>query len=161
MTLVLYVGCALTEAPPEFRAEVAKLKEHLKTLKHPSGEPQFKVLEFLGLTAGNADDVYRIDIIENVGTCEIMLAICDYPSTGLGYELAVAAKERGVAVLGIAHADKRVTRLVLGIHSRHPHFTFERYNNLLEDVPRLLREKIEAEKRLILAEQPDNYPGSG
>ncbi len=129
----LYVGCALTEGPPEFRAEVAHLKTLLKA--------EYEVLDFIGLTAGNPSDVYRVDINENVCTADVMLAICDYPSTGLGYELAVAVRERGIPVLAVAHEQKRITRLVLGIPEHHDDVDFKTYRDFLGDVPALLAKK--------------------
>jgi hypothetical protein len=78
----LYVGCALTDATEDFKAKVEALKAELKKDWH--------VLDFLGLVDGTAADVYRHDIIENVGACDGFIAITDHPSTGLGWELAVA-----------------------------------------------------------------------
>ncbi|HEV8677507.1 MAG TPA: hypothetical protein VN701_01610 [Candidatus Paceibacterota bacterium] len=137
MKLRLYVGCALTEAPPEFRERVEELKALLR--------PRYDVLEFLGLMAGTPADVYETDIQANVCTADVMLAICDYPSTGLGFELAVAVRERRIPVLAVAHEKKRITRLVLGLPEHHGNAGFKTYRDLLGDVPRLLEQKVESE----------------
>ncbi len=164
MALKLYVGCALTEAPPEFRDEVAELKALLKAQKNASGTPSFEVLEFLGLVEGTPEDVYRTDILEGIGSCDLMLAVCDYPSIGLGYEIAVMVEKRSIGkrmpppVLAVAKEGKRVTRLMLGIYARYPHFTFEYYGNMLDDVPRLLDEKIESEMWDFGVGVPHGYP---
>jgi nucleoside 2-deoxyribosyltransferase len=125
---ILYVGCALTDATESFKAEVEALKTELKR--------DWQVLDFLGLVDGTAADVYRHDIVENIGTCDGFIAITDHPSTGLGWELAVAV-ERGIPVLATAHTDSRVTRLVIGAAETNGNMTFARYNDMVADVPRL------------------------
>ena len=123
----IYVGCSLTHAPEEFKASVEGFKTALRN------EGGYEVLEFIGLVGGTAEDVYRWDVEKCVGTCSLFIAICDYPSIGLGYELATAVEKRGVQTLAVAHRDAKVTRLVLGI--THPRFQFRRYDELSELVP--------------------------
>ena len=38
-----------------------------------------------------------------------MLAICDYPSLGLGYEIATAVERQGIPVLAMAHKDSVIS----------------------------------------------------
>lgn len=128
----LYVGCALSEAPPEFREEVESLKAAL--------DKDYEVLRFLGLVAGTPRDVYQKDIIENVGTCDLMLAVCDYPSTGMGVEIAIAAVARGAPVLAVAHEGKSITRIITGMAEFYPNLVCRSYSSLLEDVPALLKQ---------------------
>ncbi len=123
----VYVGCALTGAPKEFVDSVILLKKDLK--EHLGVE----VLEFLGLEAGTVDDVYKHDIEQCVGTCDVFVAVCDQPSLGLGIEL-YAAVQRGVPVLAIAHKNSRVTRLVQGLRLRYPNFEFKQYSNFVDVV---------------------------
>lgn len=69
----LYVGCALTEAPEDFRNNAGYLKGVLGA--------DWQVLKFLGLTRGTSLDVYTQDI-GKVEECDAFVAITDYPSTG-------------------------------------------------------------------------------
>ncbi|HVU80093.1 MAG TPA: hypothetical protein VHD37_01880 [Candidatus Paceibacterota bacterium] len=101
-----------------------------------------EVLEFLGTVIGTPQDVYRQDIKEHASQCDLLLAICDYPAVGVGYEMAYAIEKRGIPTLAVAHEKAQVSRLVIGID--HPCYTFARYQNMLRDVPRLLEEKIES-----------------
>lgn len=117
----IYVGCSLTHAPKEFRDEVEALKVSLRELGH-------EVFDFVGLVGGTPNDVYRWDIHRCVKFCDLFIAICDYPSIGLGYELGVAVEVHGKKVLAIADQNSLVTRLVLGID--HPYFEFRHYQNL-------------------------------
>lgn len=130
----LYVGCALTHAPEEFQFKVEELKRLLAA--------RCEVLEFLGTVKGTPRDVYRQDIQEHTSTCDMLLAICDYPAIGLGYELAYAVEKRGIPVLAVAHKDAKVSRLVLGIDRLG--YTFARYQDLCRDVPLLLDDKMGA-----------------
>lgn len=119
----LYVGCALTQAPAEFQERVRFLKEKLKTIS------SVEVMEFLGTVAGTARDVYIHDIIECVGRCDLMIAICDFPSIGLGWEMATQVARRK-PLMAFAHSDSKVTRLILdpGL----PNYYFYRYDDFDE-----------------------------
>lgn len=123
MKLKIYVGCALTSAPKEFKADVVELKRKLSTLEG------VEVLEFLGLTAGTAHDVYVHDIVNCVGRSDIMVAICDYPSTGLGWEMATQVA-RGKTLLAFGHHESKITRLVLD--PQLPGYSFTRYDHFDE-----------------------------
>lgn len=125
----LYIGCALTRLPPDredfFLKRVAEIKKELS--KH------FEVMEFLGVTAASTEapvKVYTHDIKNSIMKADCMLAICDYPSLGLGYELATAVEKRGIPVLAIAHKDSRVSNLIRGID--HKNFQFVFYDSIDE-----------------------------
>lgn len=130
----VYVGCSLTHAPLEFREEVAALKTKLKSI--------CEVLEFLGLNGGTAREVYEHDINNCVRKCDIFVAICDYPSTGLGWEMAVQSEDRRMPTIAVAHENSKVTLLVLdpGL----PNYEFHRYKDLCVDVFDIVKRKIEA-----------------
>ncbi len=118
----LYVGCALTAAPPEFRGSVEQLKEDLTS--------QWEVMHFLGLDGGTPGDVYEQDI-GNVRTCDAFLAIADYPANGLGWELGVADQLKKPTLI-VAHRDATVSRLLIGAAEESSHITFRRYGDLSE-----------------------------
>jgi hypothetical protein len=123
----LYLGCSLTHAPKEFREAVEELKVTLRET--------YDVFDFLGLEKGTAQDVYQWDIHRCVATCDVFLAICDYPSIGLGYELAMAVEKLKKPVFAFAHEDANVSRLILGVDA--PSFHFARYKEL-QDIPAML-----------------------
>lgn len=107
----IYVGCALTYAPVKFQRDVAALKEALRQ--------RYVLLDFAGLSGGVSHEACRAvfdhDIGECVGRCQILVAICDFPSTGLGIEIWEAHRVRRIPTLLLAQENAKVTRLVLGI----------------------------------------------
>lgn len=116
----LYVGCGLTDAPESFVQSVDAFKASLRGLGH-------EVFDFVGLVGGTAADVYNWDIGHCVKNCDAFIAICDYPSTGMGWELSVATN-RKIPVLALAHEKTKVTRLVTGAASVEPNVTFQTYS---------------------------------
>jgi hypothetical protein len=118
----IYIGCSLTHAPEEFKQAVEDLKDSLR--------PQYEVFDFLGLEKGTVHDVYEWDIKQCVAQCDLFVAMCDYASLGLGYELGTAIEAYNKPVLALAHRDTEVTRLVQGVSSVL--FSFERYEDLSE-----------------------------
>lgn len=92
------------------------------------------MFDFVGLVAGSPADVFNWDIGHCVKDCDALIAICDYPSIGLGYELSEAARLKK-PILALAHNDSRVTRLVHGASDVVPNFRFEHYDNLKLTLP--------------------------
>ena len=129
----LYVGCGLTLAPEAFRGTVEELKDELRT--------DWDVMEFLGTVKGTEVDVYQKDIIENVGGCDAFLGICDEPSIGVGWEMSSATSLLR-PTLAVAHANSRITRMVLGAPAFNPTMVFRRYEDMIEDVPRIVAEEF-------------------
>ncbi len=129
----VYVGCSLTHAPAEFRQAVEDLKIKLREI--------CEVLEFKGLSDDHLpNDVYRHDILGCVCECELLVAICDYPSLGLGWEMAVQSEKRAMPVLAVAHLSSKVSKLVLD--PQLPGYEFHRYINLVDDVYMMVEERI-------------------
>lgn len=116
----VYVGCGLTHATDEFVASVLQFKEQL------AKEAGCSVLEFLGLTAGTAADVYLQDL-GNVEKSDVMIALVDEVSIGVGMEIqhAIAIKK---PLLCLAKEGTRVTRMVLGA-GELGHLTFSYYSD--------------------------------
>ncbi len=136
--LKLYVGCALTEAPPEFRESVEELKEILSA--------DYEVLKFLGLVAGDAGDVFRKDIIENTGSCNFLLVVGDHPSWGAAMELTVATMMHKKPVLFVIKQSKKLSRIIPGAAEFFPNLKVKYYQDLLQDVPKLVRAFVEEAK---------------
>lgn len=98
----------------------------------------FAFVGFGGIEGGSPVEIYKNDILYCARKCDAFLAICDYPSIGLGYELSEVTR-LGKPVLVVAHKKSKVTRLVIGASEFEPNITFERYHNLVEDVvPRVV-----------------------
>lgn len=114
----LYVGCALTNAPEDFRNNVEEAKVQLGK--------DWEVMQFLGLQAGTSADVYNQDITSNVRTCEGFLAIADHPANGLGWELGVA-DERETPTLIVVKFGAVVSRLLIGASEAREHIQLQRY----------------------------------
>ena len=125
----MYVGCALVMAPAEFVESIVRLKEELSR--------EYEVLEFLGFAKGTNQEVYEHDIA-CVKACDLFLAECTYPSTGLGFELGTAVAFNK-PIIAIAEPEAKISRLVLGI--AHPQFSFHRYQSTAE-VLDIIRQKI-------------------
>jgi nucleoside 2-deoxyribosyltransferase len=122
----LYVGCSLTQASESFKKEVEDFKSSLREQGH-------EVFDFVGLVNGTSADVYKWDIGHCVRDCDLLVAVCDLPSIGLGWELGEATR-LGKPVLALAHEDAKVTRLVLGAAEVEPNVRFERYAKLADMV---------------------------
>ncbi len=131
--LKVYVGCSLTHASAEFRREIEIFKENLGKI--------CEVLCFYGYgTGASSHEIYRWDIHECVYKCDLMVAICDLPSTGLGWEMGTQVERRGKPLLAVAHKDALVSDLVLD--PRAPGYSFHRYSNLHTEVFELVRNKL-------------------
>lgn len=131
MHLKVYVGCSLTHAPKDFRDKVESLKEHLRSF--------VSVLDFVGLTTGTSADVYNHDIHKCVATSDLFIAIGDFPSIGLGWELGKQVEcQKGRTILAV-HEDTKLTRLALGAAEVHSFVTVSRYTDLLDLIPEILQ----------------------
>jgi hypothetical protein len=129
----LYVGCGLTHAPVEFRNRVEDLKERLSE--------DWDVMQFLGLGPAKPGDVYKKDIIENVGGCDAFLGVLDQPATMLGVELREAWL-LNKPTLGVAHVDSLISRGITDAPIYNPTLQIRRYEDLLEDVPAIVLEEF-------------------
>lgn len=123
----LYIGCSLSGAPDDFVQAVEVFKRSLQS-------DEYDVLEFVGKIGGTNTQVYEWDIDKCVRRCDAMVAICDLPSTGLGWELATAVSTR-VPILAVAHQQSIVSRLILGAAEVEPTMTFQRYEQLKDVIP--------------------------
>lgn len=122
----LYVGCAINNLSLKNKVRFLKQIEDLKD----SLRDHFEVLDFVGNATAPVETIYTHDIHNCVGRADCMLAICDHPSTGLGYELGTALEKHDIPVLAVAHKDSNVTRLVQGVTGKK--FKFVRYEDFRE-----------------------------
>jgi hypothetical protein len=125
----IYIGCSLTYASEEFRKEIDDLKTSLRK--------KYEVLDFFGMLDGDPREIYLNDT-GRVRECDMFVAECSFPSTGLGFELGLAVS-LDKPILAIAKSEAKVTRMILGVN--HPKFTFARYNSAEEILP-LIESKL-------------------
>jgi len=134
----LYIGCALTNLPADKRDVLLRMIDEVK--KELANH--FEILVFKGVSdLGSAHplkagDIYNFDIKECVMKAECMLAIVDYPSLGLGYEIGTAVEKMGIPVIAAAQKDSVVTRLITGID--HEKFEFFNYSSAEEIIKKVL-----------------------
>ena len=132
----IYIGCALTNIS---NLERDLLLKNISDLKEKLRE-HFEVLEFLWVKSdpvkATPKQVYRVDIKNCVKDADCMLAICDYASLGLGYEMATAIEKYEIPVLAVAHKDSKVSKLIRGIDKKN--FTFYYYNSFDEVLEKAL-----------------------
>lgn len=122
----LYVGCSLTYATEEFRLSIINLKKSL--------ENDFEILEFLGLVDGTSKQVFEHDAKCVLGS-DLFVAICDYPSLGLGVELGIAF-QANKKTLVLSRQGVKVSRMVLGMESQN--VKFDHYKDDV-DLPAIIR----------------------
>ena len=138
----LYIGCSLSLLPAEEKENFLQMIDDIK--KKLSED--FEILEFLGIKdlGGPKEftprEIYDYDIKKCVMQTDCMLAICDFPSIGLGYEMATCIEKRGIPVLAVARQGRTVGRIIRGID--HKNFQFYYYDS----VDDLISKTIEALK---------------
>lgn len=130
--LEVYVGAALTGAPPEF------VNNFLPALKAGIRQMDIHVFDFIGLEGETALKVYIHD-----RNCTELADVCVFlvgePSTGLGMEIMLR-EGTGKPALFFAQENARVTRMLLGfleVRGQKLH----RYNTA-EDICHVLREHV-------------------
>lgn len=103
----IYVGMALSDAPEEFRVDFQnQLKAWLRMI------PDIEVKDFFGLGSGTAGEVYALDR-HYVLSSDLMIAIMDHPSLGLGGEVQLRVDSRK-PLLPFRHNTTKVSRYPLG-----------------------------------------------
>lgn len=76
----IYISGAITHAPKKMKGIVEGLRMLLEQLGHEVTAPQL----------GDIGDDPFWDDIHAIEACDAVVAILDYPSTGMGFEIAVA-----------------------------------------------------------------------
>ena len=123
--LKIYVGCALTYASEEFKTEVEIFKQELRKI--------CEVLCFISISEDTPYAVYYHDIHRCVMVADLVVAVADHPSTGLGYEMATQSEARKKPLLVVAHVNSLVSDLIMD--TQQPGFQFMRYKNLHDVIP--------------------------
>ena len=131
--LNVYVACSLTHAPEEFRQKVKLFKDKLR--------PICNIMDFRGLTNDPPREVFNWDIHECVRKSDLVVAICDLPSTGLGYEIGTQVEARGAHCLAMAHDKAFISDFIIGIGGSG--YEFRRYRDLHNHGFEMVVEKLE------------------
>ncbi len=105
---IIYVGCALNRAPDEFKQRVVAMKGLLRDMGH-------SVMEFVTDPEATDESVYENDILTMVRGCDCVVAVIDFPSTGLGLELGAALFRYKKPVLGLTSNLQQQSRLIRGV----------------------------------------------
>ncbi len=107
----VYVGMALTGAPEEFRTTLQhEVKRGLREI------PGVEVWDFIGLQGSTEVEVYETDRRYSEHA-NLVVFICDHPSTGLGMEIAFRHATRKPMLL-VAKMGAVVTRMLTGFAKR-------------------------------------------
>jgi len=120
----IYVGCALKNAPEEYKEYIASFKEKLRSIEGVT------ILDFINNPNATPKEIYRNDIHGCVADCDLMIADFSHPSLGLGYEVSTMLEKRNMPVIGIAHKDAIVSFLILGIINDN--FSYDTYGSVAE-----------------------------
>ncbi|MDB5255163.1 MAG: hypothetical protein JWL92_539 [Candidatus Nomurabacteria bacterium] len=141
--LKVYIGCALSHAPKEYKLRIHSFKSELQKI------PWIEVLEFVGALNEEPDPtreplhIYTNDIHHCVGRAVAIIGELSMPSTGLGWELSTAVEKHCIRTMMCAKSGSNVSYVPLGapLHEKNPHATFHWYeDSVLELLPYFLEE---------------------
>jgi len=118
----VYFACALAYSTQEYRDEVANLKDLLR--KH------FEIGDFYGfIPTADPKIIFEHDI-NQVQNCDMVIAECSYPSTGMGIEIGTALA-LNKPVIAIAKNDLEVSAMITG-NSKIPLIRYHDTQEILE-----------------------------
>jgi hypothetical protein len=130
--LKIYVACALTHVPSEQKSTFTSL---LNDVKRELREKGYEVIDFLSAIKENPgpEEVYSYDI-ECLKVADCMLALGDYPGTGLGYEICYTTELRKIpTMVGVTNSNN-ISKLLKGIsHKQYKFITFSTPQELVGD----------------------------
>lgn len=118
----MYLGCALKNAPKEFVDGVIVLRQRIED------ELGFEILKFVDLSIEprpTHEEIFLSDM-NQIANCDCMVAICDEPSFGLGFEVRTALDLKK-PVLMVATEGRVVSSFPQGVNL--PGAAFARYTS--------------------------------
>jgi hypothetical protein len=115
----IYIGYSSVNAPKEFIHQVETFKAELKK--------DYEILESTGP-----------EKLRSVLVCDIFVAVCDYQSLDLGYEMAVALEKYSKPTLVLLSKSTESQERIPGIN--HPMCTLNQYSSISE-IPAFIKEK--------------------
>jgi hypothetical protein len=140
----IYFGCALAYGPEEYKKEIASFKAELSAI------PWVELFEFCVPPEGQKQSnlspeiIYKVDIIDGVGSADVVLGDLSYPSSGLGGELGIAIREHKVRTMMFARRkiinaegqeeENVVSKLWIGAPAHNPHASFQWYERNIKEM---------------------------
>lgn len=134
---LIYLGCALTNAPKTFLKDIDYLRHKIQ----PHGE----VLHYLGLHHPNVGDAFQYDV-NCVRRCDVFIGNATFPSLGLGLETGVAL-ENHKPIITLADDRLAAERLLIWGYWDPLHF-------------KLRYKTIEEAADFVIARLNELFPGS-
>jgi hypothetical protein len=117
--LKVYIGCALSEHPKEVSE---KMVEYVEYLKSNLSQFEMKILDFVTPSNNGKKNVYLTDM-NTIRTCDVVIALCHHPSTGLGMEIQEAIKNR-IQVIALSHRKRdKMSKMITGPCKAFDHVT--------------------------------------
>ncbi len=131
---------ALTNAPDAF---VNEFYPELCAALEATGN--IEIVKFLGLKEGEPLSVHKYDT-KCVANADLMIGICDHPSTGLGMEI-VHRHNLEKPLLLFAHKDCTVTRMVIGFAQNEdlPCIKYKNIEDIVDQVVDFFTKQLLAE----------------
>ena len=114
----IYLGCSLYNASPVYLERIETIKSTLRN--------RYELIEFLGLGDNSPERVVEYDL-GCVRQCDVMLGICDAPSTGMGIEIGLM-NSLGKPILLMANTQD-VSKMIRGNHVENPKCQFVTYSS--------------------------------
>lgn len=120
----VYVACALTHVPADKKESFTSLLNETKQELKNFG---FTVLDFLSAIKKDPQEreVYEFDIA-CLQKADCVLALGDYPGTGLGYELSYTTELRKIPTFVGVTDPNNISKLLRGVS--HTHYKLSVFN---------------------------------
>lgn len=129
----IYVGNALTNVSPEYLEFINIIKKELNSID------DVKVLEYKG-TGGTPEEIARHNITQLVN-CDILLAMRDFPSEGLGIEIAKCSDMDKFIILA-NNVLSKPSKFALGLcrirHNNFVHLEYLNFNELIRELKEII-----------------------
>ncbi len=129
----IYVGNALTNASQEYLEFINIIKKELNNID------DIRVLEYKG-TGETPEEIARHDL-EQIKYCDILLAIRDFPSEGLGIEIAECSKMDKFIILA-NHVLSKPSKFALGLckirHNKFVHLEYSNFDELIKELKKII-----------------------
>ncbi len=121
MKKTIYVGCSLTSATRDFILFIEELKSYIST--------DFELLEFVGIDPQATPlHVYKTDI-NCAQKADVMLAVVDQSSTGLGMEIQSRIDLKKPTLI-VYKRGSQVSKMPLGAAEMYPFMSSLQYDSI-------------------------------
>ncbi len=129
----IYVGNALTNVSQEYLEFINIIKKELNNID------SIQILDYKG-TGETPEEIARHDL-EQIKDCDILLAIRDFPSEGLGIEIAECSKINKFIILA-NHVLSKPSKFALGLcrirHNKFVHLEYSNLNELIRELKEII-----------------------